>query len=115
MTTTAETQIPALREPTIAMLHELGIGTHRLGYKYLAVAVPCYSIDDTQSLTKEIYPCIAHCFGCTDWHSVERSIRTVILTAWEHRNPDVWDRYFPNQMKLPSNKLFIAVLAERLQ
>ena len=115
MISTAEDQIHALRDPTIAMLHELGISIQRLGYKYLTVAVPCYSIDDSQSLTKEVYPYVSQCFGCTDWHSVERSIRTVILTAWDHRDPEIWNQYFPNQIKAPSNKQFIAVLAERLK
>lgn len=113
MISTAEDQILALRDPTITMLHELGISIHRLGYKYLTIAVPCYLIDDTQSLTKEVYPYVANHFGCTDWHSVERSIRTVILTAWEHGDPGVWEQYFLNQKKPPSNKQFIAVLAER--
>ena len=115
MITTAEDQILALRNPTITMLHELNISIHRLGYKYLTVAVPCYSFDDAQSLTKEVYPYVAHCFDCTDWHSVERSIRTVILTAWDHHDPEVWEQYFPNLKKPPSNKQFIAVLAEQLK
>lgn len=115
MITTKEDQIFALRNPTIAMLHELNISIHRLGYKSLSIAVPCYAVDDMQSLTKETYPYVAHCFGCTDWHSVERSIRTVILTAWDHRDPEIWNQYFPNQIKAPSNKQFIAVLAERLK
>lgn len=115
MITTAEDQLLALRAPTISMIHELNISVHRLGYKYLTLAIPCYSIDDTQSLTKEIYPFVAHCFGCPDWHSIERSIRSVILAAWEHRDPEAWEQYFPNQKKPPSNKLFIATLAEQLR
>jgi len=115
MTTTAEHLLHALRTPTVAMLRELGISTHRLGYRYLTVAIPCYAADDTQSLTKELYPYVAHCFGHTDWHSIERSIRTVILAAWEQRDPVTWARYFPNQSKAPSNKQFIATLAEQLK
>lgn len=115
MISTAEDQILALRDSTITMLHELGISIHRLGYKYLTVAVPCYSLDDSQSLTKEVYPYVANHFGCTDWHSVERSIRTVILTAWDHRDPEIWNQHFPNQSKAPSNKQFIATLSERLK
>ena len=115
MITTAEDQILALHEPTITMLHELGISICRLGYKYLTVAVPCYSVDDIQSLTKEMYPYVAAHFGYHNWRSVERSIRCVILDAWERRDPDVWDRYFPDQKKVPTNKQFIATLAVHLR
>lgn len=115
MITTVNEQIQIKQEPTIDMLHELSIGVHRLGYKYLTVAIPCFSLNDTQSLTKELYPYVADCFGCTDWHSVERSIRAVILDAWAHRDPAVWDQYFPHRSKAPSNKQFIAVLAELLK
>lgn len=112
---TADSRISALYYPTIALLHELGIGVHLLGYRYLAVAIPCYACNSEQSLSKEIYPYVAHCFGCVDWHPVERSIRSAIGDAWEHRNPAVWEQYFPNQKKAPTNKQFMAVLAERLR
>lgn len=115
MIATVETQIIALRNSTTAMLRELGICSHRLGYKYLSVAVPCYRLDDSQSLTKEIYPYVAHCFGCSDWYSVERSVRTSILAAWDLRDPTIWQQYFPGLKKPPSNKHFIAVLAEQLE
>lgn len=115
MIITPEEQVRTLYEPTISMLHELQIGIHRLGYKQLTIAVPCFALDDSQSLTKELYPYVACYFGYTDWHPVEHSIRTAILDAWEHRNPEVWEQYFPNQKKPPSNKQFLAVLAERLK
>ena len=97
------------------MLHHLGIGIHRLGYKCLTIGVPCYRTDDTQSLSKEVYPHIARSLGYSDWHGAERAIRTVILDGWENRNPEVWEEYFPNQKKAPTNKQFLAVLAERLR
>lgn len=115
MTTTAEEWIRMLRDPTIHLLHHLGISTHRNGYKCLTVVIPCYAMDPGQSLTKEIYPYAAACFGCADWHSVERSIRSAIQDAWERRDPEIWAQYFTNQKKVPSNKQFIAVLAEKLR
>lgn len=100
---------------TVAMLHELSFPVHRCGYKQLTVAIPYFYQDDTQSLTKDLYPYVAQQYGHPDWHAVESSIRDVILDAWETRDPAAWDKYFPNLTKAPSNKLFIATLAEHLR
>ena len=115
MITTPNEHFRLQQETTIEMLHKLNIGIHRLGYRHLTVAVPCFALDDNQSLTKELYPSVADSCGCADWHSVERSIRTAIRAAWNHRDPAVWEQFFPNQAKAPSNKQFIATLAERLK
>lgn len=105
-----------LQDDTITMLHELGVSIHRLGYVYLSIAVPCYAINNTLSLSKEIYPHVAKQLDkYTKWYAVERSIRMVILEAWKRRDPDVWELYFPGQKKVPSNKQFIAVLAEKIR
>lgn len=104
-----------LQDDTIQMLHELQFGIHRLGYRQLYVAIPCYSLDKSQSLSKELYPYVAECFGYTGWYPVEHAIRVAILDAWERRNPDAWEGYFPGMQKPPTNKQFIATLAERLK
>lgn len=105
----------AQQETVIQLLHLLGIGIHRLGYQYLRSAIVRFAADDTQSLSKELYPDIAEQFGIADWRSVERAIRAVILDAWENRNEAVWEPYFPNRKKAPTNKQFLAVLAECIQ
>lgn len=110
-----EDQIALLQDNTIKMLHHLRISVHRIGYKCLSIAIPCYAINDTQSLSKETYPYVATRLSYTDWRGVERAIRTVILDAWLHRDADAWEDYFPNQKKVPTNKQFIAVLAEHLR
>ena len=115
MINAAEDQITLLQDDTIKMLHHLRISVHRLGYKCLTIAIPCYAINDTQSLTKEIYPYVANRLGYTDWHGVERAIRTVILDAWVQRDMETWEEYFPKQKKVPTNKQFMAVLSERLR
>lgn len=105
-----------LQDATITMLHELGISIHRLGYVYLSVAVPYYAADNTRSLSKELYPYVAKRLDkYTQWYAIERSIRMVIYEAWEHRDPSVWEQYFPRQKKVPTNKQFIAVLAEKIR
>ena len=112
---TAEETMLDLQDSTITMLHGLRISIHRLGYKCLTIAVPYYAIDNTQSLTKELYPYIAKKLGYSDWYAVERAIRMVILDAWKKQDPAVWDQYFPGQQKVPTNKQFLSVLAEKLR
>ena len=106
---------PALQAQVRNVLLELGFGAHRIGYKQLCVAIPCFAQDSSQSLIKEIYPQIAKTFRCSDWSAVEHAVRCVIHDAWEERDPDVWNDYFPCSQKPPSNKQFIATMAERLR
>lgn len=106
---------PIDQEQTCQMLRELNIAVHRHGYTQLTVAIPYYAHDRTQGLCKELYPFIAAHLGYSNWHAVERSIRDVILVAWEHRDPDTWEKYFPDTRKAPTNKVFIATLADRLR
>lgn len=109
-----EVTVFSSRQRVCRMLLELGIPIHRVGYKYLVMAVLCFQEDDTQSLTKGLYPDIALHFGYGDWHPVEHAIRMVILSGWENRIPGAWERYFPCARRCPSNKLFIATLAQFL-
>lgn len=105
----------SIQEQTAKLLHELGIPCHRVGYMQLCMAIPLFAQDERQSLSKDIYPLIASYWGYTDWRTIEHAIRIVILFSWLHRDPAVWDHYFPNLDKAPSNKLFIATLAEYLK
>lgn len=115
MITTHEEQIILLREITSRILPELRFGIHRLGYKQLLLLIPCYALDSNQSLSKELYPYAADYFGYASWQPVEHAVRVAILDAWERRDPEVWEKYFPGMKKPPSNKQFIATLAERLK
>lgn len=103
------------QEQTKAMLRELSFGAYRDGYVQLCIGIPCYALDTVQGMCKELYPYIADELGHGNWHSVERSIRFAIMDAWERRNNDIWDKYFPNFKKAPTNKVFIATLADRLE
>ena len=102
-------------EMTARLLYELNVPPYRAGYKQLLMAIPLFAKDPNQSLSKEIYPKVAERLAYSDWKAVEHSIRDVIFTAWKNRNPFVWNDYFPNDKKPPSNKLFIATLAGRLK
>ena len=96
------------------ILRQLGIPQHRIGYTLLLKALPLYAQADTLLVTKELYPLLAQQLGFSDWRSVEHAIREVIHWAWQHRNGEVWDRFFPGAGKAPSNKVFLAVIAEYL-
>ena len=115
MITTTEEQIIILREITSKILHELRFGVHRLGYKQLLLLIPRYALDSSQSLSKELYPYAADYFGYFSWQPIEHSVRVAILDAWERRNPEVWEKYFPDIKKPPSNKQFISTIAEQLK
>ena len=96
-------------------LRTLGIPAHRKGFRQLSIAITIFAQDDTQSLTKELYPATAKLTGIDDWRLVERDIRTVIQYAGANRDPSIWDIYFPSLSKVPSNKVFITGLSELLQ
>lgn len=97
------------------LLHELEFPVYRCGYDHLILAINRHAEGDLYSYTKELYPYVAKHFGYNDWHAVEHSIRSVIADTWEIRDPQVWERYFPRCTKAPSNKQFIATLAELLK
>ena len=99
---------------TAELLQKLGISAHRVGYKCLMIGVVSYAMDDSQSITKELYPRIARQLGIRDWHPVESAIRNVIRPAWQ-RKSEVWKQLFPDFEKPPTNKQFIARLAVYVQ
>ena len=115
MTAVTERHLHIRRNLTSYMLADLGIPPHRIGYKILCVAIPQFALDDSQSLTKELYPALAEYFGYTTWQPVEHAIREVISDAWEHGNRAGWELYFPSFDKAPSNKAFISALAKFLE
>ena len=111
----AEDITKAQQDETIRLLHLLGIRIHRLGYQCLRIATPRFAARDTQSLSKELYPFVAEQLDIGDCRSVERVIRTAIADGWARRDPSVWAQYFPDQEKVPTDKQFLAVLAEKLR
>ena len=115
MNETTTAVFPSHTEQTKAMLLHMQFPVHRNGYKQLLLAVPLFARDPFQSLTKELYPAIARKLGFSDGKAVEHSIRSCILYAYAHRDPEIWEQYFPNATKAPSNKQFLSTLAEMLK
>ena len=100
-------------------LHLLGFPTHLDGYRQLCLALPIYTGNPQQLITKELYPAVAALCNCLDSRSVEHSIRKAIRSAWIHRDNAIWRKYFPmgssGSIPCPTNKEFICRLAEILR
>lgn len=100
---------------TRTMLRELGIPVHRVGYQVLCEAIPRYAMDHRQAVTKVLYPDLAKVFGFANGYVAERTIRCAVSAAWECKDAELWEQYFPRREKVPTNTVFIATLADRLK
>lgn len=94
------------------LLHRLHIPPSHMGYHYLKIAIPLFAKNKSQAITKELYPNVAKIANGTTCAAIERGIRHVIMIAWECRDERIWNRYFPGATRPPTNKIFIATLAE---
>lgn len=102
-----------------AILHEIGVPAHIMGYRYLkdAIALSIRDRDCINSITKTIYPEVASLNNTTS-SRVERSIRHAIEVTWTRGNMDMLDQIFgytvnPNSGR-PTNSEFIALISDRL-
>lgn len=99
------------------MLLELSIPPKRDGYRYLREAIPLMAGNPMQSVTKELYPTVGRLCRA-DKTNVERSIRSAIHTAWQHRDEGIWRIYFApdatGTIPRPTNATFLTRLAEVL-
>lgn len=102
-------------EQVFCHLRKLNVPVYLSGYRCLCVAIAVFEQDISQSMCNELYPAVAEELGYMDWRAVEFAIRRTILAAWEHRDEAVWNEYFPGMTKAPTNKQFIATLAQRMK
>lgn len=105
---------PSDLKKTKELLEDLRFQMHRTGYSCLCIGIPRFKQDTRQFLSKELYPYISSQIRESSPDSVDQAIRDAIQNAWEHRDPAVWEKYFPGAVKAPSNKQFIATMAEHL-
>ena len=79
------------------LLLRLGFQARQRGYRYLreAVLVSCLEPQMLESVTKLLYPEIAHRFDTTD-KNIERAIRNSIDTAWARGNKEAMEIVFGN-------------------
>lgn len=100
-------------------LRILNMPTHLDGYQQLCLALPMFTENPQQLLTKELYPEVAKQWGSKDGRSVEHSIRKAIQAAWHQRDNALWRKYFAvnhqGHIPCPTNKEFICRLAEILR
>lgn len=115
MESEATVLFPAIPEQVLHDLRKLNIPMYLSGYQCLCVAIPRFAQDISQPMCSELYPEVAKALGYTDWRAVEFAIRRVIMSAWKSRNAHIWSEYFPGIAKVPTNKQFIATLAQRIK
>lgn len=100
------------------ILLALGVPTKLRGYTHLREAVLLMAEKPGQAITKELYPAVALRCNCDATH-VERSARSAILAAWQHRDEQIWRLYFPpdsdGKFPRPTNAAFITRLAELIR
>lgn len=96
------------------LLLALGIPPNHNSFAYLQPAILLKAENPKQSVTKELYPAVAKICGCEKGH-VERSIRSTLEVAWKHRDEQIWQKYFPDTGRRPTNAVFISRLAEELR
>ena len=115
MELTVTTFFPSVPAQVLDDLRRLNVPVYLSGYRCLCVAISVFAQDISQSMCNELYPAVAKKLGYMDWRAVEFAIRRAILSAWEHRDAEIWEEYFPCAKKVPTNKQFIATLAQRIK
>lgn len=102
------------------LLHNLGVPSNILGYKYAREAVKfvCSNDSGISFITKEIYPCIASKFNSNS-SRVERAIRHAIEVSWERGDLDLIEALFGHSIDYdrskPTNSEFINTLADHIR
>lgn len=103
-----------------ALLSELGVPPHFMGYVYLKDAITMVALDAELlgAITTKLYPSVAKLRQSTP-HKVERSIRHAIETTWTRGNLETIDRLFAYTVDAhkgkPTNSSFIARLADQVR
>jgi two-component system response regulator (stage 0 sporulation protein A) len=124
---TMETKIPYrvpvqrnLEVEVTNIMHEIGVPAHIKGYQYLrdAIMMVVKDLDIINSITKQLYPSIAHEYNTTP-SRVERAIRHAIEVAWSRGQVDAIDALFGYTVSIgkgkPTNSEFIAMVADKLR
>ena len=109
----------ALEERISNIFITVGIPAHIKGYQFLreAIKMAIHSPEIINSITKELYPSIAHKFD-TSASKVERAIRHALEVAWnrgkiENINSVFGIKVYTNNEK-PTNGEFIALVADKM-
>lgn len=100
-----------------AILREIGVPSHIMGYQYLRKALIMTVMDRSVlgAVTKILYPEIAKCYNTTA-SRVERAIRHAIEVAWSRGDWETLNKYFgytvSSSTGKPTNSEFIAMISD---
>ena len=97
------------------LLHQLGVLPKYKGFYHTSFAC-CLCMQQPERLqlvTKQIYPEVAKHFD-TNWHCVERNIRTVSSLAWHKNRTLLEDMARCELLKRPTASAFLAILTTQL-
>lgn len=104
-----------LEAAILVMLLELGLSTQSDGFHYLRAGIMLKYSNPNQRIIKTLYPAIGRIYEPeADHHQVEQAIRSAISSAWDMRDDDIWECFFPvncRESRKPSNSEFISKLA----
>lgn len=105
--------VTARPDPAAQWLQKFHLIPKHDGYHYFLAAIPQFSANPGQFITKELYNSVGKAFGKTS-NQVERSMRTALEFAWNADDDGIWQTYFPGLCTRPSNKSFLTVLSQLL-
>lgn len=99
------------------MLRSLGVPGSLLGFDYTVYMVECIAKNNVykRAVTKVLYPETAKHFGATP-SSVERALRTVILSCWQKSDHTMLDTLAGSHLEcMPTNTVFLDILASHIK
>lgn len=117
MTTSATDKLP---KEAYAILNDIGVPSHLLGYDYLAKAITLVAEDPSKlnHMTKVLYPEVAEAFSTTQSRT-ERAIRHAVEVIFDNCEQKVIQKYFGNSISIHHGKVtntqFISTLARVLR
>ena len=104
-----------LESAILAVLLELGLSAQSDGFHYLRTGIMLKYSNPNQRIIKMLYPAIGKCYEPEiGANQIEQAIRSAIGAAWEIRDEDTWECFFPSrgrEAKKPSNGEFICKIA----
>ena len=102
---------------TEAMLRSLGVSGSLIGFDYTVYMVDCMVKNNgsKRTVTKALYPETAKHFGVSP-SSVERALRTVILSCWQRSDHTMLDTLAGSHLeRMPTNTVFLDILASHIR
>ena len=101
-------------------LKEIGIPSGKDGFHYAKNSVSLLLKDPYRSLKNDIY-CVVGAMRNprAEQEQVEQSIRFGIRIAWDHKNEDIWECYFPKccrgSQSCPPNRDFLMAITDFIE